>query len=264
MDYESASIEELIEALEQQERHPDLDLIRALLERGDEVVPDLVDLVASASSWPRIHAALLLCELQAESALPALRKAASAPEGHDLMDWLADDALEKFGEIALDTLEAIAADKTVEWFQRAVSCRVMATIACQHPKTYQRVSAFLRGLLPDPDLDWRAYEGYEALKAAVDDPQIWTSAACRLCDLRDPQAYDWINQLFQAGLIDELFMDQDYFKKAYESSGPSASLLGKPVDLLSRYERNRPRRQPTAASPVKRARKTIKLRKRKR
>jgi len=38
----------------------------------------------------------------------------------------------------------------------------------------------------------------------VDDPQIWTSVVNSLCDLRDPQAYDRIGQLFAAGLIDEV------------------------------------------------------------
>jgi len=61
-----------------------------------------------------IHAALLLCELQATVVLSVLQRALSAPWGHDLADWLVDDALEKFGPAALDTLGAIAADRTVE------------------------------------------------------------------------------------------------------------------------------------------------------
>jgi hypothetical protein len=76
-----------------------------------------------------------LCELQAEAALPALQRAISAPERHGLADWLANDALEKFGPAALGTLEAVAADKTVAWYPRAVACRVMATVACRYPET---------------------------------------------------------------------------------------------------------------------------------
>jgi hypothetical protein len=192
MDYGQASSTELIDALGEQERHPDLELVRALLERGEEVVPDLIDVVECDAGWPQIHAALLLCELRAEAALLALQQAISAPEGHDLADWLADDALEKFGPAALGTLEAVAAGKTVAWYPRAVACRVMATIGCRYPETYGRVTAFLRGLLPDPSLDWRAYESYDALKEAVDDPQVWTSVVAELCDLRDPAARDLI------------------------------------------------------------------------
>ncbi|MCP4543324.1 MAG: DUF1186 domain-containing protein [Chloroflexi bacterium] len=218
MDYAKASAIELIDALYKQERHPDLELIRALLERGDEVVPDLIEVVDNGTSWPQIHAALLLCELQAESALPALRRAMSAPKHHGMADWLTDDALEKFGPVALDTLEAIASDKAVEWYPRAVACGVMLTIAFRHPETYDRVTAFLRSLLPAPDLDWQSYEGYEAIKEAVDDPQVWTSAVARLCDLRDPKAYNLIGQLFQAGLIDEMAIDPASYEEAYQQS----------------------------------------------
>jgi hypothetical protein len=207
MDYKKASTTELVGALCEQERHPDLKLIRALLERGDEVIPDLVEVVECDTDWPQIHAALLLCELEAESSLPALRRAISMPERHDLADWLTNDALEKFGPAALDMLEAVAADKTVEWYPRAVACRVMMTVALRHPETYDRVTAFLRSLFPAPDLDWQSYESYEAIKESVDDPQVWTTAVARLCDLRDPKAYDLIGQLFQAGLIDEMAID---------------------------------------------------------
>jgi len=253
--YERASSAELIDALCEQERHPDLKLIQALLKRGDEIVPDLIKIVEAKGGWAQIHAALLLCELRAESALPALQRAISAPEGHDLADWLTDDALDKLGPAALDMLEAVAADKTVEWYPRAVSCRVMMTIAYRHPETYNRVIAFLRSLLPDPDLDWRAYESYEAIKEAVDDPQIWTSVVARLCDLRDPEAYDLIGQLFQAGLVDEMVVDPMSYRQAYQRSGPPASFKKKPQSLVDRYKRSQPRKAQKTQSTRRKKRK---------
>ncbi len=240
MDYRRASTTELIDALCEQERLPDLKLIQALLERGNDVVPELIEVVECDTDWPQVHAALLLCELQAESALPALRRAISMPERHGLADWLADDALEKFGSAALDMLEAVAADKTVEWYPRAVACRVMRTIALRHPETHDRVMVFLRGLLPDPDLDWRAYESYEALKEAVDDPQVWTSVVGQLCDLRDPEAYALIGQLFQAGLVNEMVFDPASYQEAYQQDGLPWGFKEKPQSLLDCYERSRP------------------------
>jgi hypothetical protein len=106
-----ASLTGLIDALLEQERHPDLKLIEAILRRRDEIVPDLIEIVEAERGWPLIHAALLLCELRATA---VLQRALSAPWGHDLADWLVDDALEKFGPAALDTLETIAADRTAE------------------------------------------------------------------------------------------------------------------------------------------------------
>ena len=264
MDYEKATVTELIDALCEQERHPDLKLIRALLERGDEVIPDLIEVVECDTNWPQIHAALLLCELQAESSLPALRRVISMPERHGLADWLTNDALEKFGPTALDMLEAVAADKTVEWYPRAVACRVMMTIALRHPETYDRVTAFLRSLLPAPDLDWQSYESYEAIEEAVDDPQVWTTAVARLCDLRDPKAYDLIGQLFQAGLIDEMAIDPAGYQEAYQRRGPPASFSKKPESLMDRYERSQPRKTSQSTKATRGLPKRSKRRRRKR
>jgi hypothetical protein len=248
MDDTKVSTIELIDALYKQERHPDLELIRTLLERGDEVVPDLIEVVENDADWPQIHAALLLCELQAESALPALQRAMSASERHGMADWLTDDALDKFGPVALDMLGAIAADRAVEWYPRAVACRVMMTIAFRHPEAYDRVTAFLRSLLPAPDLDWQSYEDYEAIKEAVDDPQIWTTAVARLCDLRDPKAYDLIGQLFQAGLIDEMMVDPGTYQKMYQQSGSPASSRKEPISLVERYKRSQPKKKKPSKS----------------
>jgi hypothetical protein len=242
MNYKKASSAELVGALYEQERHPDLKLIQALLKRGDEIVPDLIEIVECDTGWPQTHAALLLCELRAETALPVLQRAISAPEGHDLADWLANDALEKFGPAALDMLEVVAADKTVEWYPRAAACRVMMAVALRHRATYDRVTAFLRGLLPDPSLDWQAYESYEALKEAVGDPQVWTAVVGRLCDLRDPAAYDLIGWLFEGGLVDEMVIDRPGYEHAYHRSGPPAGFRKKLVPLVDRYKHSRPRR----------------------
>jgi len=264
MNYERAFAKELIDALYKQERHPDLELIQVLLARGSEVVPNLIEVVENDTDWPQIHAALLLCELQAESALPALRQAMSAPEHQDVADWLADDALEKFGPAALHILETVAADKAVEWYPRAVACRVMMTIALRHPETYDRVTAFLRSLLPTPDLDWQSYESYEAIKETVDDPQVWTSAVARLCTLRDPQAYDLIGQLFQAGLIDELTIDPETYQEIYQRSGPPTSFRKEPISLMDRYEHNQPRKpsKSTTRTPITSQRRKRRKRKR--
>jgi len=118
----------------------------------------------------------------------------------------------------------------------------MMTLACRRPGTYDRVTAFLRGLLPDPNLDWCAYKSYEAIKEAVDDPQVWTSVVGRLCDLRDPQAYDLVGQLFEAGLIDETVIDPAGYRQAYRRTGPPVAFTDKPLHLVSRYKRSRPKR----------------------
>jgi len=261
VNYRRAAPEELIDLLRDQERRPDLTLIRELLRRGDGIVPHLIEVLEVDRGWAAIHAGLLLCELQAESALPALQRAISASWGHDLADWLCNDALEKFGLAALDMLEAVAADRSVDWYPRAVACRVMRNIAFRHRETYDRVTAFLRRMLPAPNLDWRAYESYEALKEAVDDPQVWTSVVGRLCELRDPNAYDLIGQLFEAGLVDEMVMGPEHYREAYQKSGLPADLAERPMTLVERYERRQPRTTRTQKEPTQKTRKKRKRRK---
>ena len=248
-DKTNVSTEELLEVLCKQERHPDLNLIRALLKRGDEIVPALIDIVETEIGWPQTHAMLLLCELRAETALPALQDVLSGPEGEVQADWLLDDAMTNFGPAALDTLEAVATNKNLDWYPRVSSCRMMVPIAYRFPETYERVTAFLRSLLPPPDLDWQSYKDYEAITQAVDDPQVWTSATARLCDLRDPKAYTLIGQLFQGRLIDEMYIDPASYENAYRQSAPPTWVTQEPVDLLTRYERCRPKA--TRTSPPK-------------
>ncbi len=103
------------------------------------------------------------------------------------------------------------------------------------------MTAFLRSLLPPPDLDWQSYEDYEAIKKTVDDPQVWTSATARLCDLRDPKAYPLIGQLFQGGLIDEMYIDPASYEKSYQQLTPPAWAIKEPVDLLTRLASKQPK-----------------------
>ncbi len=248
-DKEKNSTEDLLEALSKQERHPDLNLIRALLERGAEIVPALIDIVETEIGWPQTHAILLLCELRAETALPALQDVLNGPEGEIQVDWLLEDAMINFGPAALDTLEAVAANKSLKWYPRVSCCRMMVPIAYHYPESYERVTTFLRSLLPPPDLDWQSYEDYEAITKTVDDPEIWTSAATHLCNLRDPQAYHLIGQLFQGGLIDEMSIDPASYEKAYRQANPPAWATQEPVDLLTRYELSQPK--PTKSSVTK-------------
>jgi hypothetical protein len=76
----------------------------------------------------------------------------------------------------------------------------------------------------------------------VDDPQVWTSVVVELGDLHDPAARDLIGQLFEAGLVDEMAIDPASYQEAYRRGGPSTARKKKPVSLMDRYKRSRPRR----------------------
>jgi hypothetical protein len=251
--------EELLELLEEQERHPDLEVIKAVLDQGQAMVPALIAILedddyyggqeAVRNIWTPVHAANILCELQAVAALPALRQAMTRPDEDGMAEWISE-GLVKFGPAALDTAEAILRDKTVQWYPRAMAAETLKAIAQHHPETYERVTAMMKAMLPDPAIDFSGYESYEQVKAELDDPHIWDSLVSDLCDLQDPQAYDLIASMFDRGLISPIWMGRENFEEAYARPTPRAPRSDPERDLLTMYREARPRevRQPTPQS----------------
>jgi len=236
--------EELVELLEEQERYPDLEVIKAVLDQGQAMVPALIAILenddyyggadAVRNIWTPVHAANILCELRAIEALPALRRAMTRPDEDGMAEWISG-GLVKFGPAALDTAEAILRDKTVQWYPRAMAAETVKAIAQHHPETYERVTATMRALLPDPAIDFSAYESYEQVKAEWDDPHIWESLVSDLCDLQDPEAYDLIASMFDRGLISPIWMGREDFEEAYVRSKPRAPRTDPGKDLLTMY-----------------------------
>jgi len=247
--------EELVELLEEQERYPDLEVIKAVLDQGQAMVPALIAILenddyyggadAVRNIWTPVHAANILCELRAIEALPALRRAMTRPDEDGMAEWISG-GLVKFGPAALDTAEAILRDKTVQWYPRAMAAETVKAIAQHHPETYERVTATMRALLPDPAIDFSAYESYEQVKTDLDDPRIWESLVSDLCDLQDPQAYDLIASMFDRGLISPIWMGRENFEEAYARPARPPHIHPE-KDLLTMYREAQPRemRQPT-------------------
>jgi len=59
-------------------------------------------------------------------------------------------------------------------------------------------------------------------------------------NLRNPQAFDLIDQLFAASLIGEMSIDPTGYRQAYERSSPPMGFSKKPLALTARYKRSRP------------------------
>lgn len=249
--------QELLDLLEEQERHPDLEVIKAVLDQGQAMVPALIAILEdddyygpnpSRNPWTPVHAANILCELGAVEALPVLRQAMIRPGEDGMAEWISE-GLVKFGPAALDTAEAILRDKTVQWYPRAMAAETLKAIAQHYPETYERVTATMRALLPDSEMDFSGYESYEQVKAELDDPQIWESLVSDLCDLQDPQAYDLIASMFDRGLISPIWMGRDNFEEAYARPKPRAPRIDPGKDLLTMYRERQPRERPRPTPP---------------
>lgn len=223
----STALGELIDQLYESDRYIDLDLMSTIMAQGEAIVDRLIEVVENDDDWPGVHALLMLIEMQAEKALPAISNALLAD--HDLNEWVDTDGLDKYGPVAIDTLETMVNDKTAGWYPRALSASALVRVAARYPEAYDRITAILRGLLPDPSGDFE-----EA--STVEDPDIWSSAASGLAQLRDPQSYELIGCLLDGGWIDEWVISRDYYEKLYQSTDPLYGEQPEPRGLLASQE----------------------------
>lgn len=243
MKYENASAAELLSALEWAGRTPDLDLIRAALDRPDELTPGLLKMLAAdpletyddleddPDDDPRIyadiHAGLLLIAYREEQALPIFAEIFRNEEREHLVEWFGTE-LHHYGPAAVPTLLELAQDKETYEFGRASAPELLAEIGRQHPETRDTIVAGLRALLPplqaDGSLDLPPDAGYD---------EIWSWAAFALTTLQDRESQPQIVALYEANLIDEFVMgDRDSYLRDLEQ-GPR----GEPrrFDLLRLY-----------------------------
>ncbi len=221
-DKQEAFLDELIDRLYESDRYIDLDLMATIMAQGEAIVDRLIEVVETDEGWPSLHALLMLIEMRAEKALPVIGQALLADP--ELNEWVDTNGLDKFGPVAIDTLERMVKDETADWYPRAIASGALVRIAARYPETYERITAILRSILPDP-------------KALPEDkgPDTWNFIISDLCQLRDPQAYDQIGQLFAAGLVDPFWMKREDYEQEYASTDPLYGVDPEPTDLLSSH-----------------------------
>jgi hypothetical protein len=222
-------LDELLVQLHESDRYIDLDLMAAIMAQGAAIEDRLIEVVAHDDDWASVHAMMMLIEMRSEKALPAISQALL--EDPDLNEWVDNEGLDKYGPVAIDTLEMMVREEAADWYPRAIAASALVRIAARYPETYERITAILRDLLPAPDTD--ADEAFEG-----DDPGLafWPSVVSDLSQLRDPAAYALIGQLFDADLVDPLFMDRADYERLYQSTDPLYGEKPEPGDLLSDYQ----------------------------
>ncbi len=241
----NVALDKLIDQLYESDRYIDLDLMAAIMAHGEAVVDQLIEAVEHNDDWPSVHAMLMLIEMRAEKALPVISQVLLEDPG--LNEWLDRDGLDKYGPVAIDTLELMVNEKAADWYPRALAASALARIAARYPDTYERITAILRSLLPDPTHTWE-----EA--SAVENPEIWPSAVSNLADLRDPHAYELIGQLFDGDWIDLWVINREDCERLYQSTDPFFGQMPEPRDLLSSHQLMQERWKRSEAKSTKRVR----------
>jgi hypothetical protein len=243
-DYRSQTVEQLLAALEVAGRAPDLDLIRACLERREEVTPALLEWLAQEPrDWPdedprcyrAVHAGLLLIAFREPAALPLFEELLRDPseDAQDLLEWF-DTKLPAFGPPLIPALLRILGDRGATGYGRNMSSEALTEIALLHPGERERIRAALRALLPPLGED-----GIPLLPPGMDeqpDP-IWAWIAAALGHLGDKASREQIVALFEHDLMDDWILDLEYY---LEMLAGGASLRHEreygPEAILQEYE----------------------------
>jgi hypothetical protein len=227
-DYESLSNERLLAALEKAGRLPDLNLIRACLDRQEELTPGLLRMLDQGidDDWPEddprwyraIHAALLLIAFREPAALPIFaRILRSRDEGvQDLLEWFGSD-LAAYGPAATQWAIDLLDDPALDSYPFSTLTNILAAIAVQHPSERERVLAALHAQLPP-----LAPDGTLALPPKVDAEQKerWAWVISALTDLKDDTTRPQVEALYRQGLVDESIIDQICYRSLLAPGAP--------------------------------------------
>jgi hypothetical protein len=240
MNYRTLSATQLLRALENAGRDPNLNLIRACLDRRRELIPGLLRTFARGlfDDWPddddprwyrTVHAGRLLIAFREPEALPIFGDL-YRDHDEDLVEWFETDPY-YFGEVAIPTFAKLLQLDTGGQFHygRAMSSSVLAQIGLQFPETRERVLAALRATLPplkeDGSLDWPADKPL--------DIDLWSTVSIDLHDLRDRVSLPQMLALFEREWIDEGLIGKEAFLASFEPAARPPEI--RPFDILDLY-----------------------------
>lgn len=241
MDYDSLSADELLTALEQAGRTPDLDLVRACLKRKEELTPGLLEMLAEgvdenwepyAPRWYRqVHAGLLLIAFQEPAALPIFAEIFRDKERENLIEWFGTE-LPAYGPTATQMAIDLLNDTSAHDYARFASTEILTAIALHHPGERERILEALRALLPP------LKDGILVLPPGTSFQEIWAWVASALADLRDTVSQPQIVALYKRGLIDDSVMGglKDYLACFKPDAHPPRA-ASREYDILRTYKR---------------------------
>ncbi len=210
--FNNLSTPELIDQLEKSGDRASLELVQAILERGNEAVPHLRSVLKNKEYWEAsddrqwmpLHAVKLLGTIADPEALPELIDASVRAVEAD-NDWVMEDLPTVFdciGSQAVEPLMKFILAHTGDnelWWPRTAAADGLASIAFHHPEERERITSFLHGLFSENE-----------------DSEFSGSVADALVDLNDPSSIPVLERAFGLGYIDEEIISGDELEEIGE------------------------------------------------
>ena len=241
--YRSLSADQLLAELEQAGRTPDLDLVRACLERREELTPSLLDMLAGGvdESWdaddPRwfreVHAGLLLIAFREPAALPIFAEIHRDEERENLIEWFGME-LPAYGPALTPMAIELLDDPSAHTYARISSTELLTTVALHHPRERERILEALRAYLLPLAEDGTLIIEPDARRPAF----LWSWAAVALASLRDTVSQPQVIALYEQGLMDESIIGGlSSYLACFEPDARPPPAASYSLDILETYER---------------------------
>jgi hypothetical protein len=238
---ETQNPEQLLAALQHAGRAPELALIRACIEQRAELTPGLLALLEQEPDpdWPeedprwygQIHAGLLLIGFQEREALPIFARMFRDEDDEELAgEWFVPE-LAQYGEHAIPLALELLEDESAPFFSRLSALTLLPILAERCPAERERIVEALRSQLPPLGAD-----GTVAVPDVEEDDDMLSSVVLALADVHDEGSHAHVLALFDADLVDPMFMEQADYLRHFEATTPPPGSQ-EHFDLLAYYER---------------------------
>ena len=239
--FRAMSAEELLHELEMAGRAPDLELIRACMDRRHDLTTGLLDMLAAPPDerweggdphwYAAIHAGHLLIYFREPRALAIFFQLFRDPENENLLDWFTN-GVASYGMAALPDARALLNDETIPEHTRFSMPDLLQEIAAEFPTERAQVADILRAALPALDAEGKIL----IPKPRPEKPNMfWAFIALALTKMHDFRSRPQIEKLFRDGWLDESVMGDvhDYLKLLMNDT----PLTAQPFNIIATYER---------------------------
>ncbi len=209
-----------------------MELVKAIINKGEEAIERLSELITDRYLWQTededewwapIHAVKILGAMRNEKAIPALlvclKRVEEYPD-NPAPEWIEQDLIEAFRQIGPASIkplmEYIKNNPEEYWYSRAVASTALVYLASDYEEKRAEILEFLHSLLKEGN---------------TQDIDFLSLLVCHLLDLCDPSSRPVIEEAFKKGLIDEVVVTFREVEEAYKK-GPD---IPNRLDFLEFY-----------------------------